>query len=104
MEAGELRFEKFARSARRKRYFLSGYFIVGGISFAFEGLKELLPGVSWAGLGVWRYYSKSSLEKAYDRYIEEKELYSNTDIGNNLSWQMFPLPGKGIGGVLLLEF
>ena len=75
LKAGELRFEKFVRSVRRKRYIISGYFIVSGIFYAFEGSEEFLFGVSFVGVGVLRYKSKLKLEKAYDRYIEKKEIY-----------------------------
>ena len=104
LKTGELRFEKFARSSRRSRYIISGLITAWGISLAFEGSEEFLLGVSMVGMGVWRYKSKLKLEKTYDRYIEKKEIYSSTDVGNNLSWKMFPLPGKGVGGVVSLEF
>ena len=102
--AGELRFEKFARSMKRMRYITSGMVIAFGISYISEGSEEALLGVSAVGMGTWRFISKSSLEKAYDRYIEKKEIYSSADVGSNLSWNIFPLTEKGIGGALSLDF
>ncbi|TFB12584.1 hypothetical protein E3V33_05290 [Candidatus Marinimicrobia bacterium MT.SAG.4] len=103
LKAGELSFEKFAQSARRKRKIWSGIYAALYLSAAAQTGKTS-DGVFWIGVGAWKYFSKSRIEKAYDRYIAMKEIYSYTEGDKNLSWKMFPLPGKGIGGVVSLDF
>lgn len=104
LKTGELMFEKFTRSAKQKRQ-IGSAIIVAFFSSVIALESDLaLFSIFWIGKGTWNYFSKSKLEKAYDNYIAEKEIYSSTDVGNNLSWKMFPLPGKGVGGVVSLEF
>ena len=101
--AGELRFEELAHSVKRKRHIYSGIFIALGVLAASES-GDASDGVLMIGAGAWKYFSKSKLEKTYDSYITMKKIYSYTEAGNKLSWKMFPLPGKGIGGVVSLDF
>lgn len=101
--AGELRFEKLSDSARKKRHIYSGIYIAFGLSLSAES-GDISDGILMIGAGAWKYFSKSKLEKAYDSYTTMKEIYSYTEADNNLSWNMFPISGNGIGGVVSLDF
>ena len=103
MIAGELRFEKLSDSARKKRHIYSGMYIAFGVSVAAES-GDISDGILMIGAGAWKYFSKSKLEKAYDSYVALKKIYSYTEVDNNLSWNMFPISGNGIGGVVSLDF